>query len=140
MADISALLGQILDRLAKIERKVGVASSSSSDAERNPLAAAFEAEVVAGPGAALVAAARALGDDGAKLAASFEAQFASALRLLDMAGACKKPAPEVRGGCDRARARSSCGFSLQRRAQILLRWHDFCALRVLNRALRARDS
>ena len=97
MADVSSLLQQVLDRLGKIERKIGVASSSSDGPERNPLAAAFEAEIVAGPGAALVAAARAIGgDDGAKLAASFEAQFAAALRLLDAAGACKKPAPEVR--------------------------------------------
>ena len=106
MADVSSLLQQVLDRLGKIERKIGVASSSSDGPERNPLAAAFESEIVAGPGAALIAAARAIdGNDGEQLAKSFEAQFASALRVLDMAGACKKPTPEVRSSLVARRAR-----------------------------------
>ncbi len=62
------LLQQVLDRLSKIERKLGVASSSSESAdERSPLAVDFEASIVNGPAKALIEAASKVPGDGPKL-------------------------------------------------------------------------
>jgi hypothetical protein len=62
-----AILAQILSRLSAIEKKLGVAASSSDGDERSPLAADFEATFVNGHAKTLATAAAALGDDGAKM-------------------------------------------------------------------------
>ena len=63
------LLQAILSRLGAIEKKLGVASSSSDDADaRSPLAVDFEASIINGPVKALLEAAASIpGEDGPKI-------------------------------------------------------------------------
>jgi hypothetical protein len=122
---ILAELQKITARLAVIEAKVGSGPASATvEGERSRLAADFEASVVNGPAKTAIDAATALGGaEGPVLvrsnlalkkraegirarppdpafpllqAAVLSEQFGFVLRVLDMAGASKKPAKEVR--------------------------------------------
>jgi hypothetical protein len=85
--DVLSLLTQVLDRLGKIERKIGVASSGGDGGDERAAAAVdYEASIINGPAKALIEAAAKIPADGEKLVRRSRGSVAGAAGRADARG------------------------------------------------------